>query len=188
LFGIAYVYNMKLQIADLEFEPLFPHEVIQQRIADLAQQINNDFEGRQPIFIGILNGSFMFASDLLKEIIVPCEVSFTKLASYLGGVTSTRTLRDDFDLHVTIEDKDVILLEDIIDTGNTIKYLIEKLLTRNPASITVCTLLYKPDSIEHSIEELKYVAFQIPNKFVVGYGLDYRELGRNLRGIYQKVG
>jgi hypoxanthine phosphoribosyltransferase len=179
---------MKLQIADLEFAPLFSHEAIQQRVIEIAQQINNDFEGRQPIFVGILNGSFMFASDLLKEIVVPCEVTFTKLASYLGGVSSTRTIRDDFDLHVNITGKDVILVEDIIDSGNTIKYLIEKLLLRNPASITVCTLLFKPDSVEHSIEELKYVAFHIPNEFVVGYGLDYRELGRNLRGIYKKIG
>jgi hypoxanthine phosphoribosyltransferase len=179
---------MKLQIADLEFAPMFSPETIQQRVAEIAQQINNDFEGRQPIFVGILNGSFMFAADLLKEIVVPCEVTFTKLASYLGGLSSTRTLRDDFDLHVTIEGKDVILVEDIIDSGNTIKYLIEKLLVRNPASITVCTLLFKPDAVEHSIEELKYVAFQIPNQFVVGYGLDYRELGRNLKGIYKKIG
>jgi hypoxanthine phosphoribosyltransferase len=179
---------MKLQIADLEFAPLFSHEAIQQRVVEIAQQINNDFEGRQPIFVGILNGSFMFASDLLKEIVVPCEVTFTKLASYLGGVSSTRTIRDDFDLHVNITGKDVILVEDIIDSGNTIKYLIEKLLVRNPASITVCTLLFKPDSVEHSIEELRYVAFNIPNEFVVGYGLDYKELGRNLRGIYKKIG
>jgi hypoxanthine phosphoribosyltransferase len=178
---------MKLQIADLEFAPLFSHEAIQQRVIEIAQQINNDFEGRQPIFVGILNGSFMFASDLLKEIVVPCEVTFTKLASYLGGVSSTRTIRDDFDLHVNITGKDVILVEDIIDSGNTIKYLIEKLLVRNPASITVCTLLFKPDSVEHSIEELRYVAFNIPNDFVVGYGLDYKELGRNLRGIYKKI-
>ena len=183
-----YVYTMKLQIDDLEFEPLFSAESIQQLVAEVAQQINNDFEGRQPIFVGILNGSFMFAADLVKEIVVPCEVTFTKLASYLGGLSSTRTIRDDFDLHVKITGKDVILVEDIIDTGNTIKYLIEKLLTRNPASITVCTLLYKPDSVEHSIEELKYVAFQIPNQFVVGYGLDYKELGRNLKGIYKKIG
>jgi hypoxanthine phosphoribosyltransferase len=183
-----YVYIMKLQIADLEFALMFSPETIQQRVAEIAQQINNDFEGRQPIFVGILNGSFMFAADLLKEIVVPCEVTFTKLASYLGGLSSTRTLRDDFDLHVTIEGKDVILVEDIIDSGNTIKYLIEKLLVRNPASITVCTLLFKPDAVEHSIEELKYVAFQIPNQFVVGYGLDYRELGRNLKGIYKKIG
>ena len=183
-----YVYVMKLQIADLEFAPMISPETIQQRIAELAQQINTDFEGQTPIFVGILNGSFMFASDLVKEIVLPCEVTFTKLASYFGGLSSTRTIRDDFDLHVNIEGKDVILLEDIIDSGNTIKYLIEKLMVRNPASITVCTLLFKPDAVEHSIEELKYVAFQIPNEFVVGYGLDYRELGRNLKGIYKKVG
>lgn len=177
---------MKLQIADLEFEPMIPYERIQQRVAEIAQDINNDFEGKTPIFVGILNGSFMFASDLVKEITVPCEVTFTKLASYFGGLSQTRTIRDDFDLHVTIEGKDVILVEDIIDSGNTIKYLIEKLWVRNPASITVVTLLFKPDSVIHSIEELKYVAFQVPNDFVVGYGLDYKELGRNLRGIYRK--
>ena len=179
---------MKLQIADLEFEPLLSPDTIQKRVAEMAQQINEDFEGRTPIFVGILNGSFMFVADLLKEIVVPCEVTFTKLASYFGGLSSTRTLRDDFDLHVNIVGKDIIVVEDIIDSGNTIKYLIEKLMIRKPASITVCTLLFKPDAVVHSIEELKYVAFQIPNEFVVGYGLDYKELGRNLKGIYRKIG
>jgi hypoxanthine phosphoribosyltransferase len=179
---------MKLQIDDLEFELLLSPEIIQQRIVDLAQQMNDDFDGRTPIFVGILNGSFMFIADLLKEIVVPCEVTFTKLASYFGGLSSTRTIRDDFDLHVNIEGKDIILVEDIIDSGNTIKYLIEKLIVRKPASITVCTLLFKPDAVVYSIEELKYVAFQIPNEFVVGYGLDYKELGRNLKGIYKKIG
>ncbi len=183
-----YVYNMKLQIADLEFEPLFSHEAIQQRIAEVAQDINNDFEGRQPVFVGVLNGSFLFIADLVREIVVPCEVTFVKLASYFGGTSSTRQIREDFDLTIDIKDRDIILIEDIIDTGNTIKFLIEKLQVRQPRSITVCSLLLKPEAIEHSIEELRYVAFQIPNKFVVGYGLDYRELGRNLRGIYQKVG
>jgi len=130
----------------------------------------------------------LFIADLVKEIVVPCEVTFVKLASYFGGVSSTRKIRDDFDLTIDIKDRDIILIEDIIDTGNTIKFLIEKLMVRQPKSITVCSLLLKPDSIEHSIEELRYVAFQIPNKFVVGYGLDYRELGRNLKGIYQKKG
>ncbi|WP_374948471.1 hypoxanthine phosphoribosyltransferase [Mucilaginibacter sp.] len=179
---------MKLQIDDLEFEPLISPEKIQQRVAEVARQINEDFEGKTPIFVGILNGSFMFAADLVKEIVVPCEVTFTKLASYFGGLSSTRTIRDDFDLHVNIKGKDVILIEDIIDSGNTIKYLIEKLMVREPASITVCSLLFKPDAVVYSIEELKYVAFQIPNEFVVGYGLDYKELGRNLKGIYRKIG
>nr|WP_294942291.1 hypoxanthine phosphoribosyltransferase [uncultured Mucilaginibacter sp.] len=178
---------MKLQIADLEFEPLISYEQIQQRIAELAQQINEDFHGKEPIFVGILNGSFMFIGDLVKEIILPCEVTFTKLASYFGGVSSTQTIRDDFDLTGNIEGRDIILIEDIIDTGNTIRYLIEKLMVRKPASITVVSLLFKPDAVVYSVEELKYVAFQIPNDFVVGYGLDYREMGRNLRGIYRKV-
>jgi len=179
---------MELRIADLEFEPLFSHDTIQQRIVELAQEINNDFEDKSPVFVGVLNGSFLFIADLVKEIVVPCEVTFVKLASYFGGVSSTRKIRDDFDLTIDIKDRDIILIEDIIDTGNTIKFLIEKLMVRQPKSITVCSLLLKPDSIEHSIEELRYVAFQIPNKFVVGYGLDYRELGRNLKGIYQKKG
>jgi hypoxanthine phosphoribosyltransferase len=179
---------MELKIADLEFEPLFSHETIQQRIVELAQDINKDYEGRQPVLVGVLNGSFLFIADLVREIVVPCEVTFVKLASYFGGTSSTRQIRDDFDLTIDITGRDIILIEDIIDTGNTIKFLIEKLQVRNPASITVCSLLLKPDSIEHSIEELRYVAFQIPNKFVVGYGLDYKELGRNLRGIYTKIG
>ncbi|TSD64714.1 hypoxanthine phosphoribosyltransferase [Inquilinus sp. KBS0705] len=179
---------MELRIADLEFEPLFSHQQIQERIVEVAQEINKDFEGRSPVFVGVLNGSFLFIADLVKEIVVPCEVTFVKLASYFGGVSSTRKIRDDFDLTIDIKGRDIILIEDIIDTGNTIKFLIEKLMVRNPASITVCSLLLKPDSIEHSIEELRYVAFQIPNQFVVGYGLDYRELGRNLKGIYKKKG
>jgi hypoxanthine phosphoribosyltransferase len=179
---------MELRIADLEFEPLFSHDTIQQRIVELAQEINTDFEGKSPVFVGVLNGSFLFIADLVKEIVVPCEVTFVKLASYFGGISSTRKIRDDFDLTIDIKDRDIILIEDIIDTGNTIKFLIEKLMIRKPASITVCSLLLKPDSIEHSIEELRYVAFQIPNQFVVGYGLDYRELGRNLKGIYKKKG
>jgi hypoxanthine phosphoribosyltransferase len=179
---------MKLQIADLEFAPLFSHETIQQRVVEIAQQINNDFEGREPVFVGVLNGSFLFIADLVREIVVPCEVTFVKLASYFGGVSSTRKIRDDFDLTIDITGRDIVIIEDIIDTGNTIKFLIEKLMVRDPASITVCSLLLKPDSIEHSIEELRYVAFNIPNEFVVGYGLDYRELGRNLRGIYRKIG
>ena len=178
---------MKLQIADLEFEPLISAEAIQARIAEVAQDINSDYADKSPVFIGVLNGSFLFIADLVKEIVVPCEITFCKLASYFGGTSSTRQIRDDFDLTINIKGRDIILIEDIIDTGNTIKYLIEKLQVRQPASITVCSLLLKPDSIEHSIEELRYVAFQIPNQFVVGYGLDYRELGRNLKGIYKKI-
>ncbi|MGF7078606.1 hypoxanthine phosphoribosyltransferase [Mucilaginibacter sp. UYCu711] len=178
---------MNIKIADLEFEPLISAEEIQTRIKQIAAQLNADYENKTPIFVGVLNGCFMFMGDLLKQITVPCEVAFTKLSSYHGGTTSTRRINDDFDLMVDIANRHVVLVEDIVDTGNTLDYLVAKLSHRKPASITVCALLLKPDAIEYPIEELTHVAFNIPNEFVVGYGLDYMELGRNLDGIYKRV-
>jgi hypoxanthine phosphoribosyltransferase len=178
---------MKIAVADLEFEPLIPYAQIESRVKELAQQIETDYAGRKPVVIGILTGSFLFMADLVKSIQLPIEVSFVKLASYFGGTSSTRQIRDDFDLTVDIKDRDLILIEDIVDTGNTMHYLIEKLKIRQPASITVCSLLLKPEALEVQINELRYVGFEIKNEFVVGYGLDYREEGRNLLGIYRKV-
>jgi hypoxanthine phosphoribosyltransferase len=176
-----------MKIADLEFEPIITYDAITKRVKELADEINGNYAEKTPVFVGILSGSFMFLGDLLKEITIPCEVAFTKLSSYHGGLTSTRKIRDEYDLSVDIKDRDIILIEDIVDTGATLNYLIAKLEVRKPASITVCTLLLKPDALEYSIEELRYVAFDIENQFVVGYGLDYREMGRNLKGIYQRV-
>lgn len=178
---------MKVKVADLEFEPLITHDAIGKRTKEIAAQISNDFKNKQPILVGILSGSFLFIGDLVKQIGMPIEVTFTKLASYYGGTSSTRQIRDDFDLTIDIKGRDVILVEDIVDTGNTLSYLIDKLKVREPASITVCSLLFKPKAIEISIEELKYIGFEIENDFVVGYGLDYKELGRNLMGIYKKI-
>jgi hypoxanthine phosphoribosyltransferase len=178
---------MNIKIADLEFEPLITANDIQARIKEIAADLNKDYAGKAPVFVGVLNGCFMFMADLLKEISVPCEVAFTKLSSYHGGVTSTRRIRDDFDLMTDITNRHVVLIEDIGDTGNTLDYLVAKLHHRKPASITVCALLLKPDAVEYAVEELKHVAFKIPNEFVVGYGLDYMELGRNLNGIYKRV-
>jgi len=175
-----------MKIADLEFEPLIAYSEIEKRTKELAAQLNEDFAGKFPIFVGVLNGSFLFMADLLKELTMPCEVAFTKVSSYHGGLKSTRIIRDDYDLKVPIERRHVVIIEDIVDTGHTLTYLLSKLEVRKPASLTVVTLLLKPEAIELSIEELKYVAFEIENKFVVGYGLDYRELGRNLKGIYKK--
>ena len=138
--------------------------------------------------VGILTGSFLFVADLVKQIEMPIEITFAKLASYYGGTSTTRKIRDDFDLTIDIKGRDIILVEDIVDTGNTIYYLIEKLKVREPASIAVCTLLLKPNALERTISELKYTGFEIPNDFVVGYGLDYKELGRNLQGIFKKLG
>jgi len=184
---MRYFYGMELRIGDLFFEPLISSAAIQQRIAGVAQQINNDYEDRSPLMVGVLNGSFMFMADLAREITVPCNFTFTKVASYFGGTASSRTIREDFEVSIDVEGRDVLLVEDIIDTGNTIRYLIDRLQARNPASIAVCTLLLKPEALEHQIPEIKYVAFEIANEFVVGYGLDYNELGRNLNGIYRKV-
>lgn len=178
---------MNIKIADLEFEPLISYETIQQRITEIARQLNAGYADKAPIFVGVLNGAFMFMADLLKEVTIPCEVAFTKLSSYHGGLKTSRVINDEYDLLVNIESRHIILVEDIVDTGHTLNYLIAKLEVRNPASLAVCALLQKPDALEHKIEELKYVALKIENEFVVGYGLDYMEMGRNLKGIYKRV-
>ena len=178
---------MKIRVADLDFELSIPYNNIEQRVTAIAKQINNDYSGRNPVLVGVLNGSFLFTADLIKQIDIPIEVTFTKLASYYGGVSTTRKIRDDFDLTINIKGRNIILVEDIVDTGNTIHYLIDKLKVREPASIAVCTLLLKPKALESTVEELKDIGFEIENDFVVGYGLDYKELGRNLKGIFKKV-
>ncbi len=178
---------MNIKLADLEFEPLLAADTIQERIKEIATKINIDFSGKTPIFVGVLNGCFVFLADLVKNITIPCEVAFTKLSSYHGSTTSTRQIQNDLDLLVDISNRHIILVEDIVDTGNTLDYLVALLQSRGPASLTVCALLLKPEAVEFSIEELKHVAFQVPNEFVVGYGLDYMELGRNLNGIYKRV-
>jgi len=178
---------MNVQIADLEFEPLLSYDALQTRIKQIAKQLNKDYENQTPMFVGVLNGCFLFMADLFKEIKVPCEVAFTKLSSYHGGISTTRRIRDDLDLTVNVEGRHIILIEDIVDTGNTLDYLVAKLKMRKPASIIVCAMLVKPDALEYELKELKHIGFEIENEFVVGYGLDYMEQGRNLKGVYKRV-
>jgi hypoxanthine phosphoribosyltransferase len=178
---------MQITVADLTFEPLIALEEIEQRVGELAQKINSDYAGRTPVFIGVLNGSFMLVADLVKKIDIPCEVTFSKLSSYFGGTVSTRAIKDDNYMSTPIAGRDIVLIEDIVDTGNTLTYLIQKLRLQKPASIAACSLLLKPKALEHQIDELKYVGFEIENDFVIGYGLDYKDLGRNLKGIYRKI-
>lgn len=178
---------MNVKVVDLEFEPLITHDTIQKRVAVIAGEINKEYEGKLPVFLGVLNGSFLFIADLMKEVTIPCEITFTKLASYFGGTSSSRTVRNDIDLGVDIKDRHVIIVEDIVDSGNTLAYLIERLKVFKPASLKVCTLLSKTSAIEIFIQELTYVGFEIENEFVVGYGLDYKEQGRNLKDIYRLV-
>jgi len=179
---------MKKRIADLEFEILITAENIEERVKAIGAQLSEDYNNSVPVFIGVLNGSFLFIADLIKQVDIPCEINFTKLASYYGGTTSTLKIREDIDLTVDIKGRDVLIIEDIVDTGNTAHYLIEKLKEREPASLRLCSLLLKPAALQKKIEELKYVGFEIENEFVAGYGLDYKEMGRNLKDIYKKVG
>ncbi|MDB5150124.1 MAG: hpt [Mucilaginibacter sp.] len=178
---------MKKQIADLGFETLITAEQIEERVKAIGAQISEDFKDTVPVMIGVLNGSFLFIADLIKQVSIPCEINFTKLASYYGGTTSSLKIREDIDLTVDIKGRDVLIIEDIVDTGNTAHYLIEKLKEREPASLRLCSLLLKPAALQKKIDELKYVGFEIENEFVVGYGLDYKEMGRNLKDIYKKV-
>jgi len=163
---------------------MLDNDMISKRTRLIGIQLNVDFENRCPVFIGVLNGSFLFMADLLKEIDIACEVGFIKVASY-HGTESTGKIKEAFGLPEDLKDRDVILVEDIVDTGLTLKYILEKVHAQNPASVTVCSLLFKPAALKEPIEELKYVGFEIPNEFVVGYGLDYDGLGRNLKDIYR---
>jgi hypoxanthine phosphoribosyltransferase len=172
-----------MNVLDKTFRPFLSAEVLNERIKELATQINKDYIGKNPIFIGILNGSFMFASDLYKNITVQSTISFIKLVSY-KGTTSTGTVITAIGLEEDLSDKDVILIEDIVDTGKTMKEFVATLHKQSPSSIQICTLLHKPEALQHPLD-LKYVGFEIPNKFVVGYGLDYDGFGRNSQEIFQ---
>jgi len=178
---------MNIQIADLTFEPMIPFETIAKRTVEIGAVLAEKYRDKTPVFVGVLNGSFLFMADLVKQVPIPCHIAFMKLSSYHGGLATTRTITEDLDLKIDVQGRDVILVEDIVDTGNTLRYLIDKLKTLSPASISVCALLCKPDALEHDFPELEYTGFNIENKFVVGYGLDYQELGRNYKDIYQLV-
>ena len=178
---------MKTKIADFVFEPLIKAKAIDERVKAIGVQLNDDYRHCVPVFVGVLNGSFLFMADLIKQMDIPCEITFTKLASYYGGTKSSLKIRDDIDFSVEIKGREVLIIEDIVDTGNTANYLIEKLKVKQPASIKLCSLLLKPSSLLKKIDELKYVGFEIGNEFVIGYGLDYNEMGRNLKDIYKKV-
>lgn len=173
-------------VADKNFKMMISAETIAERIQVLGEQINQDFADKKPVLIGILNGCILFMADLAKQINIPCEMAFMKVSSYHGGMESQRVITEDYDLKMDVSGRHLIIVEDIVDTGSTMRFIVDKLSARNPASVTVATLLFKPDALEQQLD-LKYVAFDIENKFVVGYGLDYKGLGRNLKEIYQVV-
>ncbi|MCS6918098.1 MAG: hypoxanthine phosphoribosyltransferase [Chitinophagales bacterium] len=174
-----------IRLHDLRFRRYLPHESIVQRIAQMADEINRDFDGQHPLFLGILNGCFMFAADLMKNITIPCEISFIRLSSY-RGTTSTNQVTMPIGLDRSVQDRNVIILEDIVDTGKTLYELFRTLRPQRPSQIAIAALLLKPAALQYHLH-IDYVGFQVPNDFLVGYGLDYDGLGRNLRDIYSKI-
>ena len=174
-----------IQVNDKKFQPYLTVEQIEEQIRRLGTEINRDYAGMRPLFIAILNGSFMFASDLFKELTIDAEICFIKLASY-KGTRSTGNVITSIGLDEPLNDRHVIILEDIVDTGKTLSEFLPQLLDHRPASLKIASLLHKPDALQYSVI-IDYLGFKVPNKFLLGYGLDYDGLGRNLKEIYQLI-
>ena len=174
-----------IKLHDKEFDTYLSEETIQQKIKEIASKINEDYKERRPLFIAILNGSFMFASDLFKHLNINAEICFIKLASY-KGMKSSGQITTAIGLDQDLYQRDVIIVEDIVDTGKTLNEFLPKLFHHQPASLKIAALLHKPAATVHPLT-IDYLGFTIPDKFVVGYGLDYDGLGRNLKELYQLV-
>jgi hypoxanthine phosphoribosyltransferase len=172
-----------ISVLDKQFKPYLSAHAIDTRIKELGIEITNDYAAKNPLFLCILNGSFMFAADLYKQIDLSSEISFVKLASY-KGTTSTGNIVNMIGLDKDLFEREVIIIEDIVDTGKTLFEFLPTIIHQQPKSVEIVTLLQKPEALQHDLK-VKYVGFEIPNKFVVGYGLDYDGYGRNLPEIYQ---
>lgn len=172
-----------VKILDKTFAPYLHAKDIQVQIERLARELDRDYAGKNPLFIAVLNGSFMFASDLFKNIRISAEICFIKLASYKGTKSSGQVVSV-IGLDISLKDRHVVVLEDIVDTGRTLNHFLPELENQQPASLKLCALLHKPEATVFPVD-LSYVGFTIPDRFVVGYGLDYDGYGRNLPEIYQ---
>lgn len=171
-----------IDIKDKTFETLIPEEEILRRVKVVADKISNDLKGKNPLLLGVLNGSFIFAADLMRMLTIESEISFVKMSSY-EGTGSTGNVKKLVGLNENIEGRTVVIVEDIVDSGLTMERMLEYLKDFKPAEIRICTLLLKPENLKRKLD-IDYVAMEIPNDFIVGYGLDYDGLGRNLRDIY----
>jgi len=174
-----------IQLLDRKFALSLPEEKILEAISRIADKMNVELADKDPLFVAILNGSFMFAADLMKKINFRCQISFVKLASY-HGTTSTNNVLELVGLNENLAGKTVVIIEDIVDSGLTMTKVIELLKFRGAEKILIATLLFKPTALKHNIV-LDYVAMEIPNDFIVGYGLDYDGYGRNLKDIYTAI-
>ena len=174
-----------ITLHDKEFKPYLSAPELTAAIAEVAGQLNQDYAGRQLLFVVVLNGSFMFAADLLKHISLPCEVCFIRVASY-QGTSSSGEIKEVLGLTEELRDRHVVIVEDIVDTGHTMRMLLDTLGAQQPASLEVATLFLKPECLLHELP-IRYVGLRIPNDFIVGYGLDFDGLGRNYPDVYQAV-
>ena len=174
-----------IQVNDKSFWKLIPEAQIKEQVGRVANEINRDYVGEKPVFLSVLNGAFIFAADLIREVSLPCEISFVKVSSY-QGTSSTGKIQELIGLNMDIKGRHVVVVEDIIESGLTMKHLLDMLLEQHPASLQVCALLQKPNRLQVELD-VKYCCFRIPDDFIVGYGLDYNEEGRNLKDIYSLV-
>ena len=175
----------EIQILDKKFSEYLTEKVIQQRIEELAKQVNEELAGKEVVFLGILNGAFLFAADLFRRIDFPARISFVKLASY-QGTSSSGSIKELIGWNEDINNKTIVVIEDIVDTGNTLERIVDELVIRKAAEIRIAALLYKPEAYTKDIP-LHYIGFEIPNNFVVGFGLDYDGFGRNLPSVYTLI-
>jgi hypoxanthine phosphoribosyltransferase len=180
-----FILMKEIRILDKKFREFITEEAIQSRIEELAGKINKDLAGKDVVFLGILNGAFLFAADLFRRIEIEARISFVKLASY-EGTSSSGTIKELIGWNEDIRNKSIVVLEDIVDTGNTLERIVGELVIRNASEIRIATLLYKPEAYKKKIH-LDYVGFEIPNDFVVGFGLDYDGYGRNLPSVYTLI-
>lgn len=172
-----------VQVRDKEFELFIPESEILRSIDRIAKQMSDDLAGKDPLFVCVLNGSFMFAAELMKRVTIPSEISFVRMASY-QGTKSTGKIKEIYGLEEDITDRTVVIIEDIIDTGHTMSLILDQLACDNPMEIKVATLLFKPEALKCDVQ-IDYVALEIPSDFIVGFGLDYDGYGRNLPDIYK---
>ena len=182
------LYNMTMSIVkikDKTFKTSIPEAEILKKVQVVADRLNKDYEGKTPVFLAVLNGAFIFAADLMRMITVPSEISFVKYASY-EGTSSTGSMKTLMGLNQDLAGRHVVIVEDIVDSGFTMTHMIEDLKKMNPASVEVCSLLVKPGNLKVDLD-INYAVMEIPNDFIVGYGLDYDQEGRNLRDIYTIV-
>jgi hypoxanthine phosphoribosyltransferase len=174
--------NNKITLQDKTFKVMITAEEIDAAVERVAQQLNERYAGRTPVFLGVLSGSFHFLSDLVRKIDFESQVTFVKLSSY-NGTESTGNVTQQLGIDIDIEGRDIIIVEDIVETGHSMSYLLDYLRAKRPASVAICTLFFKPDKFLYNYK-IDYTALSIGNEFIVGYGLDYNQLGRNLKDIY----